>query len=407
MESDSRALVDVESRRATLAKLADFLHSERTAALDQWLLAVRRDPTIPIADRLTHQQLIDHLPEIYLACCEFLRSREAALLVGDAETDAATHGELRWSDGYQIGELIRELEIFRGIAGAVVMRFAEIEPKFRGPIVAAAVALVQRYFGEITTHSVTQYSHEQQRVVRTYTDQLESANRELSRANVRLEQAVSDRQRLIAIVAQEVRAILVNMEAGRGTDAPEPPPAQSRLKDVEHLLGRLLDHTALIADRKALTPVDFSPADLHDELMQIFRPAVLARRLALIGDASHAPRRVRADRAHVKEVVENLLSNAIKFTAEGHVGLTFAAGSGEHWMIQVTDTGPGLTDAATGALMAGTAMGAGDVGGRTMGLAITKDLIDLLNGSVRVVSKMNAGTIFEVTLPVDAEMKSN
>lgn len=51
MDSESqRAPADAETRRLTLAKLADHLESLRVAITDQWLLAVRRDPEIAAAD---------------------------------------------------------------------------------------------------------------------------------------------------------------------------------------------------------------------------------------------------------------------------------------------------------------------------------------------------------------------
>lgn len=404
MDSDSqRAGADAEQRRLTLAKLADYLVSQRSAVTDQWLMAVRRDPEIAAADRLTHQQLIDHLPEIYEECCQFLRTRDAAVFIEDAKSDAKTHGEIRWADGYKIDELIRELEVFRGILYATVLRFGELDPRFRGPVAASASALLQQFFGEITVHSVAQFADEQQRVVQTYTQQLESSNLELSRANASLEQALSERHRLIGVVVHEVRGFLQGLKhnaLSQGAASVEY--AGNQLKDVEDLLAQLLDHTTLIASGEPLAPSCFDPAVLHEEVLQLYRANAYNKCLALIGTCADVPRQVTADRAKLKQVAANLLSNAIKYTHQGHVSLTFAARDQDRWVLQVADSGPGL-DASAAKLLLGGGPANTEVPPRGIGLAITKDLVGLLRGSIQVITKIGGGTVIEVVLPIDAE----
>lgn len=407
MDSDSqRAGGDAELRRLTLAKLADYLVSQRSAVTDQWLMAVRRDPEIAAADRLTHQQLLDHLPEIYQECCQFLRTRDASVLIEDAKSDAKTHGEFRWADGYKIDELIRELEVFRGILSGMVLRFGELDPRFRGPIASAAAALLQQFFGEITVHSVAQFADEQQRVVRTYTQQLESSNLELSRANASLEQALSERQRLIGVVVHEVRGFLQGLKhsaLSQGiTGSTSMEHAGTQLKDVEDLLAQLLDHTTLIANGEPLSPSSFDPSVLHDEVLQLYRASACDKGLALIGTCADVPGQVTADRSKLQQVAANLLSNAIKYTNQGHVSLTFAARDQDRWVLQVADSGPGL-DASAAKLLLGGGPGNTEVPPRGIGLAITKDLVGLLRGSIQVITKIGGGTVIEVVLPIDAE----
>lgn len=408
MDSDSqRALNDAELRRLTLSKLAEFLDAQRTAITDQWLMAVRRDPEIAAADRLTHQQLVDHLPEIFDECCMFLRTRDAAVLVEDAKDDAKLHGGIRWADGYKIEELIRELEVFRALLATVVARFSDIDPRFHGPIVAAATSMVQQFFGEVTVHSVSQYAQEQQRVVETYTTQLESMNAELGRANASLEQALSERQRLTAVIAHEVRNFLqgfkfVTRASDEQINEQVLAHADSQLRDVEDLLSQLLDHTALIANREPLSAVPFDPAELHEELAATYGAIARERGLAFVASCSDLPARLIGDRLKVKQIASNLLSNALKYTAQGTVSLTFAPHDGKRWVLRVVDTGPGLAPSSAERLFGGFPASGEPVPRRGIGLAITKDLVDLLSGSIQVVTKAGAGTVIEVVLPLDA-----
>jgi signal transduction histidine kinase len=405
MESDAqRSLADAEAKRLTLSKLADYLQAHQETITDQWLLAVRRDPEIAAADRLTHQQLVDHLPDIYEECCTFLRTRDAAALIEGAKNDAKTHGGIRWADGYQIDELIRELEVFRGILGATISRFGDVDPRFRGPIEASASSLVHRFFGEVTVNSVAQYAEEQHAVVATYTRQLEAANLELGRANSSLQQSLSERQRLTAVIAHEVRNFLQGLKRPEATgDAAGDPKAEhanAQLREVEELLTQLLDHSALIANREPIANADFEPARLFDELLQLYRPAAQRKGLALIGSCSEAPKRVIGDRSKIKQIASNLLSNALKYTQEGHVSLTIAAHDSDRWVIRIADSGPGLNAQAAQRLFGGLGGTDEPVPRGGIGLAITKDLVDLLSGSIQVVTKTGAGTVIEILLPV-------
>ena len=405
MDSDQqRTHADAESRHLTLGKLAAYLEAQQGALTEQWLVAVRRDPDIAAADRLTHQQLVDHLPEIYRECCNFLRTRDAIALVGEAKDDAQEHGVVRWQDGYKIAELIRELEVFRGILAAALNRYAELDPLFKGPIEASANALVHQFFAEVTVNSVTQYAEEQQAVVRRYTDQLEEANLELSRANSGLKQALSERQRLTAVIAHEVRNFLQGLAHATRIWNERPAEAlkyaQTQLKDVEDLLNQLLDHSNLIASRDQPVLTEFEPAALHAELRRMYEPLAIERGLSFVGDSSKASDKLRGDRLKIKQIVANLLSNALKYTQAGHVSLVFTTATEPgRWAIQVSDSGPGLSAEAAERLFGGVA-GTGEVVPRRgIGLSITKDLVDLLGGAIQVITKPSAGTVITITLP--------
>jgi signal transduction histidine kinase len=399
-----RAHPDAEARRLALGRLATYLEAHETALTEQWLIAVRRDPDIAAADRLTHQQLVDHLPDIYRECCTFLRTRDAATLVEDARDDAQEHGVVRWQEGYKIDELIRELEVFRRILAAAFHRYAELDPQFRGSVEASANSLMQQFFGEVTVNSVSQYVQEQQAVVRSYTQQLEAVNLDLSRSNSSLQQALSERQRLTAVIAHEVRNFLQGLAYATRAWSQEPTEAliyaQAQLKDVEELLNQLLDHSILIANRIPPTLTQFELSPLHTELKRMYEPAAQQHGLSFVGDCSRAPARVHGDRLKVKQIVSNLLSNALKYTSEGNVSLVFsAAAEPGRWTISVADTGPGLTPEAAERLFGGIAGSDEAVPQRGIGLAITKDLVDLLGGSIQVTTKSGAGTVIAITLP--------
>ena len=406
MDSEAQRSLDAESRRTTLSKLADYLESQLDAVTEQWLLAVRRDPNIATADRLTHQQLLDHLPDIYQECCQFLRRRDSHQLVDDVQVDAKEHGGFRWQNGYRIDELIRELEAFRRILVATVLRFSEIDARFIGTLERQASALIHQFFGEVTVNSVKQFVDEQQAVVASYTDKMQAANLELAQTNSALQQALSERHTVTSVVAHELRNLLQGLAmAARVWDGQSNAEqagvwVRDQIRDLEQLLLQLLHQSCLIESHEVGSANDqVDLAELHAQLVQQYQTVAAKKGLRLQGEVSVAPPQIVSERSKVRSLAEGLLSHAINHTASGVITLSFASHDAQRWSLCVSDTGPGLTTAASEQLF-------GAIGGATesllrpgMGLATTRSLVSALGGSLQVTTQAGAGTRIEVILP--------
>lgn len=390
--------------RPVLSRLAEYLQTQQQAITDQWLLAVRRDPEIETADRLTHQQLVDHLPQLFAELCAFLRRRDAAALQ-DIKEDAQQHGGYRWKNGYEIEEVLRELDVFRHLIGTAVARFGKVDEEFKGTAESTAAALVHQFFSEVTVNSVKQFVGEQQALVSKYTGRLEAANVELGRSNAGLERALDERQRLITLVTHELRNFLQGLSYANkvwnthGSGGAEQVHAQAQVQDIHALLQQLLDHSLAIAEPKALVITHFDLSLLHQELLQEFRPQAASKGLQLTGECS-APAGVSSDRQKLRELAGTLLGNALRFTPAGTVSLDFTAHDAERWRLRVTDSGPGIGAADCEGLFGRELLAVDGMPGRGMGLAIAKDLVQQLGGSIQVVSRAGSGTRFEVSLPV-------
>ena len=410
MDSEVQKSLDPESRRTTLSRLAEYLESQRDAVTEQWLLAVRRDPNIATADRLTHQQLVDHLPAIYQECCEFLRRRDTSVLVDDAQVDAKEHGEFRWQNGYRIDELIRELEAFRRIMAATVLRFVDVDVRFAGTLERQASALVHQFFGEVTVNSVKQFVKEQQAVVGSYTDRMQCANLELAQMNTSLQQALAERHNLTSLVAHELRNLLQGLTVAARIWEEKPNSDQrgaeqagvwvrDQIRDLEQLLLQLLQQSNLIENDPEEQPGQVDLALLHTQLLQQYQAAATQKGLRLQGEMSVAPLQVKADVAKLRLLAESLLAHAINHTLNGNVALSFTDHSPQRWILCVSDSGPGLTPAAAEQLF-GAIGGTSESAQRGVkGLAITRSLIAALGGSLQVTTQSGSGTRIEVILP--------
>jgi len=402
--------MELKTGRTALARLAAFIEAEQQAVTDQWVTAVRRDAEMPASDRMTHKQLIDHLPQLYQDLCDFLRQRDTAALK-EVKQDARQHGEHRWRQGYELDELLRELETLRRILLAVhVTRFAHSQQDLGETEEITARSLTNDFFSTVTTTSVQQFMEEQRQQALAYTSNLEEANRELSQAKGALEESAAARLRLSFVVAHELRNFLqcltvavqlLQQESGKSKVAAA---ADSQIRDMSVLLEQLLDYSFLLAHRKPVAVERFDVPALHEELMAVYRPQAEAKGLSLKGDCCAAPPSIISDRIKIKQIAANLVSNAIKYTARGEVSLVFSAHDAERWALTVSDTGQGVAPVDYLRLFQEfDRLGADEaISGSGIGLAVTKELIAVLEGSLQVVSQIGLGTRFEVVLPLDS-----
>jgi signal transduction histidine kinase len=97
----------------------------------------------------------------------------------------------------------------------------------------------------------------------------------------------------------------------------------------------------------------------------------------------------------------NLVSNAIKFTPAGGTITVAGRRLGAAVEISVTDTGTGIEEADQTRIFDEFAQGrnAGDEQGTGLGLTLTKQLVELMNGRIAVSSRLGAGSTFTFTLP--------
>ena len=111
------------------------------------------------------------------------------------------------------------------------------------------------------------------------------------------------------------------------------------------------------------------------------------------------------DERKIQQVIANLLSNAIKYTERGEIRLAFRPAEGARWSLTVADTGVGISAEDQKEIFSEfyRVEATSNVRGVGLGLAITCRLVELLNGELRLSSALNAGSRFEVVLPLKHE----
>lgn len=112
--------------------------------------------------------------------------------------------------------------------------------------------------------------------------------------------------------------------------------------------------------------------------------------------------KVFVDSQHISQVLNNLISNAIEAMPEGGE-LSIVAESIEHGIIvHVKDTGTGISDKNKGKIFQPlfTTKGHKGIG---LGLALSKQLVELNDGSITFDSVLNKGTVFTIIIPINVK----
>lgn len=122
----------------------------------------------------------------------------------------------------------------------------------------------------------------------------------------------------------------------------------------------------------------------------------------------------KGDPTRIYQILLNLVSNAVKFTRQGQVAIQLGntiINMQENLHIQVSDTGIGMTQAVAEKIFERFEQAdkstTRQFGGSGLGMSIIKNLIDLMSGQVKVISKPGAGTAISILLPLERAVFSN
>lgn len=182
-----------------------------------------------------------------------------------------------------------------------------------------------------------------------------------------------------------------------------------------YLLGivdEVLDLAKVTAGSIEIEPEDYELMDMVRECYALVNPRAKASRLSFEVDMSDVlPATLHGDKERIIQIVTNLLTNAVKYTPEGRVTLSVQGKIQDGklmLMVIVSDTGIGVAKENIPYLFDSfNRVGEFNkkrIEGTGLGLSITKQLVDLMGGSISVESELGKGSVFTVIIP--QEIKS-
>ena len=183
-------------------------------------------------------------------------------------------------------------------------------------------------------------------------------------------------------------------------------------KSSRHLLGlinEVLDMARIESGRMSLAEEDFSLPELVDNLLTLTKPAIDEHKHQLEVHVEHIEHEaVCGDSLRIQQVFVNLMSNAIKYTPDGG-NITFTIKEKPNgfselgcYEFSIADNGIGMTPEFQ-KIMFEPFSRADDhrttkVQGTGLGMAITRNIVNLMNGDIQVESAPNKGTKITVTV---------
>jgi PAS domain S-box-containing protein len=173
------------------------------------------------------------------------------------------------------------------------------------------------------------------------------------------------------------------------------------------MIGELLDQAQIEARSVQLHILPFSPTELIEHVIGTISILAEKKKLSLVHTiASNLPETLLGDSKRLQQILINLTANAIKFTTHGSVTIELFRPDKNHWAIRVSDTGVGIPPEAQEYIFEAFRQVDNAIThynrGTGLGLSITKQLVELMGGQISLKSEVNKGSIFTITLPIQA-----
>ncbi len=240
---------------------------------------------------------------------------------------------------------------------------------------------------------------------------------QLERAKRAAEEADRSKTQFISIMSHELRTplngIIGMMElAGREPLSEKQQKCLQNAKrsadDLLHILNDILDFAKLENDKLRLEELDFDLLESLQRIGEIYQPLVAAKGLKFVTtDFSMLPRFIRGDTLRLRQVLHNILANALKFTETGRITMAvYQSVRHEQPTLEfsVEDTGIGVDARMKNKLFSPFTQADSSTtrlfGGTGLGLMISRELVELMGGTMSLDSELGRGTCVSFWIPL-------
>jgi signal transduction histidine kinase len=175
---------------------------------------------------------------------------------------------------------------------------------------------------------------------------------------------------------------------------------------LSNLVNDILDFSRMRHKGFDLRLRSINAVNLANSVVSMTLPLARKKNLQVFCELNENLPRVAADEERLEQILYNLIGNAIKFTLQGHVRVS-ARADDQYVYISVADTGIGIPESELTSIFDSFSQVKGDATrefeGTGLGLAVTKNLVELHGGKIEVQSTLGKGSEFTFNLPIADE----
>ncbi len=239
---------------------------------------------------------------------------------------------------------------------------------------------------------------------------------ELDTQAQQLQRATELKSRFLAYMSHEFRTpisalrSLARLLLDR-VDGPLTPEQEKQVRFIEStaeefadMVNDLLDLAKVEAGRVDISPAWFEMVDLFSALRGMFRPVVTNPEVSLVFEEPQHASRLYTDNKMLSQILRNFISNALKFTVKGEVRVSATENADDTITFAVADTGIGIDPQFHSAMFRDFTQVDSPIQkrlrGTGLGLSLSRQLAELLGGTVGLRSELGSGSTFFVTIPL-------
>ncbi len=279
----------------------------------------------------------------------------------------------------------------------------------RTKLLIASVCLVTALFILMMIYTIVNFLRSNNRYLRM-----------IKKAKRDSEQLTRAKERFVATISHELRTPM-NSIVGFTEQIAQGPLTKLQQAQIEivrkasehllHLINEFLDFSRIQENKLTLNESPFSPSSVIQEVMEISSSLANSKGISLqLEQLEGADHVVIGDAFRLRQILLNVIGNAIKFTPQGSVQVSAVIDNTdtEHLQLNITvkDTGVGIDKNKLNSIFdvfeQESNSTSSEFGGSGLGLSITKRLVDMHAGTIKIESQKKSGTTVFITIPYKA-----
>ena len=387
------------------------------AIADKLIATIECDRQIVSSRYLGFAAIKDNLPAICQTLMEAIAYNDIGLVPSCQLEIGDEHGCTRSEQEFDPKEIVREFYLLKQII------LAELRPQLltcSPEQILQKLAFIDSAIDRVMENSFQSYTENKQHQLAKLREQIFLTNQELTRL-------IEDRHHHLSYITHEIKNPLTSIVGysdlfirQQQLLSGENNSSVSNISHIEQVLHqgrkilRLLNDTLEISSYQQGLKLRIQTVDvcrLIEDIVLGLKSSIDAKHLKLSTECFPEPLEIKTDSLRLQQIITNLLVNAIRYTPSGEIKLTCYKILQKNILeIKVSDTGVGISEAEQKLIFEPhfrSAKSQKNVPeGMGLGLAIVCQLVTMLKGEITLISEVNVGSTFTVTIPLNPSPKS-